>query len=79
MDEEYDFSGDFKKRGPEDEEDIDYAEVERLEDTVADPTTVRERIDNALESLAAFKQRKDTSLSRADIITQLSKYESNMF
>ncbi len=74
MDDEFDFSGSFKVKNTVDEEEtIDYAEVERLESSVADPTTIRERIDNALEILANFSNRRDKTRSRIDILQPLSK------
>jgi ribosomal RNA methyltransferase Nop2 len=42
-------------------------------DQVADPTSIRERIDNALETLSDFKSRKNKSKSRSEIIQGLSK------
>ncbi len=76
MDAEFDFSDSFRhKKTPEEDEDdkIDYAEIERTEETEADPSTIKERIDNALEILASFSQRRDKSKSRNDIIRNLSR------
>jgi hypothetical protein len=74
MDEDYDYSDTYAKRDVTDaDEVIDYAEVERVEDTMADPTTIRERIDKALENLAQLKQRRDQTVSRTDIVDKLAK------
>ena len=54
-----------------DEDDDD--EDSKKETMVMNPTSVRERIDYALEILADFKSREDKSQSRVDIIAALSK------
>ena len=48
-------------------------EDSKKETMVMNPTSVRERIDYALEILADFKSREDKSQSRVDIIAALSK------
>ena len=53
--------------GDEDEEDS------KKETMVMNPTSVRERIDYALEILSDFKSREDKTQSRVDIIAALSK------
>ena len=56
----------------ENDEDDD-EEDSKKETMVMNPTSVRERIDYALEILADFKSREDKSQSRVDIIAALSK------
>jgi hypothetical protein len=83
MDEDYDFSDTYHKDAndggldPNDEDNIiDYSELERTgndKDVMADPTTIRERIDTALETLATLKQRRDTTVSRSDIVDRLAR------
>ena len=43
------------------------------EHMVIDPTSVRERIDKTLETLANWRSRKDLSASRSDLISSLAK------
>ena len=57
----------------EDDDDGDDEEDTGKETMVMNPTSVRERIDYALEILADFKSREDKTQSRVDIITALSK------
>ena len=58
----------------DDENDDDDDEEDTGKETmVMNPTSVRERIDYALEILADFKSREDKSQSRVDIIVALSK------
>jgi hypothetical protein len=45
---------------------------------LANPKSVRERIDEALEVLANFKSRKDVSMSRSDLIATLAKYDASL-
>ena len=56
-----------------DNDDDDDDEDSKKETMVMNPTSVRERIDYALEILADFKSREDKSQSRVDIIAALSK------
>jgi ribosomal RNA methyltransferase Nop2 len=48
-------------------------EFRKDESMVVTPTTVRERIDSALEKLAHFGSREDKAESRQDIIAELCK------
>lgn len=49
-------------------------ESEYMEERLAvDPTTIRERIDGALEVLNNLKSRRDKTISRSEIIAALSK------
>ena len=57
----------------EDDDDGEDEEDTGKETMVMNPTSVRERIDYALEILADFKSREDKTQSRVDIITALSK------
>ena len=57
----------YENDGEDDEEDNE------KETMVMNPTSVRERIDYALEILSDFKSREDKSQSRVDIIAALSK------
>lgn len=57
----------------EDDDDGEDEEDSGKETMVMNPTSVRERIDYALEILADFKSREDKTQSRVDIITALSK------
>lgn len=69
----------LKRKANEDSEDeeVNYAEIAHAEQG-ADPTTIRERIDNALEVLANLKSRKDKTKSRTDIIQALSRYVASL-
>jgi 25S rRNA (cytosine2870-C5)-methyltransferase len=78
-DDEYDVASDedtemggTKERLYENDGDDDEEDNEK-ETMVMNPTSVRERIDYALEILSDFKSREDKSQSRVDIIAALSK------
>eukprot|EP01041_Mallomonas_annulata_P005018 gene5018-10042_t len=57
----------------------DEIEEENEERMIVNPTYVRERIDNSLTILADFKNRRNTSQSRSDIIAGLSRDLSEYF
>jgi 25S rRNA (cytosine2870-C5)-methyltransferase len=78
-DDEYDVASDedtemggTKERLYENDGDDDEEDNEK-ETMVMNPTSVRERIDYALEILSDFKSREDKTQSRVDIIAALSK------
>jgi hypothetical protein len=65
-----DESNDDQDDGIEDDSKSDYVDHARL---VPNPTSIRERIDAALETLSNLSLRRKTSKSRSEIVQQLSK------
>jgi len=77
--EEYDDEGNDNDNNNDDDEDDEDEYDENKESMVLNPTSVRDRIDDCLESLANFKTRKNKSISRSEIISNLLKYLSEYY
>ena len=76
MDNEFaDYAGDnfFKDAADNEDSENEREELAIDPEQLMNPKSVRERIDEALETLANFKTRKNTSLSRSDLLSLLSK------
>ena len=69
--------GDDDKYDDDEYDDDEYDE--NKESMILNPTSVRDRIDDCLETLANFKTRKNKSISRSEIIQNLLKYLSEYY
>ncbi len=49
-------------------------ENEEKEEILLNPTNVKDRIDSILEQLSNLKQVHNRTISRADLVSKLSKY-----
>jgi 25S rRNA (cytosine2870-C5)-methyltransferase len=63
----------FSESDSEEESDENKVVRTKVVEAVEDPTTCKERIDQALEILSNLRNRKDKTLSRSDIIYKLSQ------